>query len=297
MVEQLRMNVASVIRELEVALKVLTEAKIMSRYRRVFKGKGLEFEDFREYTETDDASTIDWRASKRANRLLIRRFKEERDMNVFILVDVSSSMLFGSTKKMKYEYAAEVAAALAHFILQSGDQVSLVLFTDKVVKFVEPGKGDKHFYVMLKQLLTASYYGGNYNLGSALKFIMNTVGENSMAFIISDFIGLEDGWEKNIRISSGKFDGVAIMVRDPRDRELPRGVGQVVISDPFSDKEMLIDSNENDMMEYENSVKLKEEKIKTSLGSGNWDFVDVSTDEEFVTPLIKFLKRRELVLR
>jgi uncharacterized protein (DUF58 family) len=97
MVKKLRMNVASVVRELEVALKVLTEAKIMSRYRRIFKGKGLEFEDFREYTVNDDASSIDWKASKRANRLLIRRFKEERDMNIFILVDVSSTMLFGST--------------------------------------------------------------------------------------------------------------------------------------------------------------------------------------------------------
>lgn len=297
MVVQLRMNVASVVRELEVALKVLTEAKIMSRYRRIFKGKGLEFEDFREYTTGDDASNIDWKASKRANKLVIRRFKEERDMTMFILVDVSSSMLFGSTEKLKHEYAAEVAAALTHFVLQSGDRVSLIMFADDVVKFVEPGKGDKHFYMMLKHLITAKYYGGSCNLSNALNFIMNTTGEKSMAFIISDFIGLDENWEGNIKLASGKFDGVAVIVRDPRDSKLPPETGQIVISDPFSGKEMLVDSNDKDRMEYERYVRLDEERIKSSLMASHWDFIEVSTKESFVMPIIKFLKRRELLLR
>ncbi len=297
MVEHLRMNVASVVRELEVALKVLTEAKVMSRYRRIFKGKGLEFEDFREYTTSDDASSIDWKASKRANKLIIRRFKEERDMNIFILVDVSSSMLFGSTEKLKHEYAAEIAAALAHFILQSGDRVALVMFSDKVVKFVEPGKGDNHFYMMLKHLITAKYYGGGYNLSNALEFIMNTTGEKGMAFVISDFIGMEENWERNIKLAAGKFDCIAIILRDPRDGKLPPETGQIVISDPFSDREMLVGSDDKDRMEYERFVRLNDERMKSSFRAGNWDFLEVSTKEGFVMPIIKFLKRRELLLR
>ena len=297
MVEQLRMNVASVIKELEVALKVLTEAKIMSRYRRIFKGRGLEFEDYREYTTDDDSSEIDWKASKRANKLVIRRYKEERDMNVFLLVDVSSTMLFGSTEKLKYEYAAELTAALAHLILQSGDRVGLVLFADNIVKFIEPSKGTKHLYMLLKSLLTAKYYGGEYDISKALSFIMNATSEKSMAFVISDFIGLKEDWKKSVKLASGKFDCIGIMLRDPRDEKLPAGFGQVVISDPFSDKEMLIDSNEKGRIEYERYVRVNENNIKTALKAGNWDIVDISTSENFVTPVIKFLKRREYLLR
>lgn len=297
MVSELRIDVASVMRELEVALKVLTEAKVMSRYRKIVKGKGLEFEDFREYTPEDDASAIDWKASKRSNKLVIKRYKEERDMNVFFAVDVSASMLFGSEKKLKYEYAAELVAAMSHFVLQSGDRVGLVMFSDTVVKYVEPGKGTNHFYMMLKGLLTPQYYGGGYSLSCAIDFLMRTIGERSMLFLISDFIGLEKGWERAAKISSGKFDSVAIMVRDPRDRSLPKETGQVVIEDPFSDREIMVDSNDHDRMEYERYVRAQEDRIRGSFKEGGWDFVEISTDEGFVMPIIKFLKRRELVLR
>ncbi len=297
MVSELRINVASVLRELEVALKVLTEAKIMSRYRRIIKGKGLEFEDFREYSQDDDASSIDWKASKRANRLMIRRYKEERDMNVFFVVDVSSSMLFGSTAKLKYEYAAGLVAALSHFVLQSGDKIGLVMFSENVVKYLKPGKGTDHFYIMLKHLLTADLYGGGYNISNALEFLMNTVGEKSMMFLVSDFIGMEKGWEKSMKICSGKFDGVAIMVRDPRDKKLPKGTGQIVISDPFSEKEVLVDSTDKERIEYERLVAEQDKAIKNALQKGRWDLLEVSTESDFVMPVITFLKRRELLLR
>ena len=297
MVAQLRIDVASVVKELEVALKVLTEARVMSRYRKIVKGKGLEFEDFRDYTSGDDASAIDWKASKRAGKLIIRRYKEERDMSVFFVVDASSSMLFGSTKKLKYEYAAELIAALAHFVLQSGDRVGLVMFTDTVTKYVEPGKGTDHFYIMLKHLLTPRFYGGGYRLGSALEFLMKTVGEKSMVFLVSDFIGLENGWEGMMKISSGKFDGVAIIVRDPRDRTLPKETGQVVIADPYTEKELLVATSERERNEYERLVRAEEERLKKIIRESNWDLLEVTTDENFVLPVIKFLKRRELLLR
>lgn len=297
MVEQLRINVASVVRELKAALKLLTEAKIMSRYRRVFKGKGLEFEDFREYTPQDDSSEIDWKASKRANQLIIRRYKEERDMNVFIMVDVSSTMLFGSTKKLKHEYAVELAAALTNLVLQSGDNAGLVMFSDDVVKFIKPSKGTKHFYIILKALLTAKYYGGEYNISNALNFIMNTTSERGMAFLISDFIGLEEDWDRSVKLASGKFDCIGIMLRDPRDEKIPSGIGQIVISDPFSDKKMLIDSSDKGRIEYERHVRINEEMIRSSMKAGNWDLIDISTAEDFILPIVNFLRRRELLLR
>lgn len=298
MVSELRVDVTSVLRELEVVMRVLTESRIVSRYRRIFKGRGLEFEDFREYTTSDDATRIDWMASKRANKLLIRLFKEERDINVFFMVDVSRSMLFGSTKKLKHEYAAELVTALSHFVLESGDKVGLLLFSDKVMKYVEPAKGTKHFYIMLKNLLTPEFYGGGYNLTNALDFLMNTVQDRSIVFIVSDFIGLEKDWEKIMKQSSAKFDGVAIMVRDPRDENLPAGVGQMVIADPYSEGEILIDCNDKaKRSEYERYVRNEKENIRATLKVARWDLLEVSTKEGFVSPLIRFLKRREILFR
>lgn len=297
MVAELRINVNSVIRELDVALGVLTEAHIVSRYRRIFKGKGLDFEDFREYVSSDDASEIDWKASKRANKLLIRQFKEERDMNVFFVVDVSTSMLFGSTDKLKHEYAAELVAALSHFVLRSGDKIGLILFTDKVVRFLQTGKSQNHYYVMLKELLTPSFYGGNFNISCALNYLKNTTGEKSLVFLISDFIGMERNWERTVKDVSGKFDGVAIIVRDPRDQRLPPESGQVVVSDPYSQKEMLIDCGDKARVGFENYVAEEERKLRAVFKNSRWDFVEVSTKEPFILPVIKFLKRRELLFR
>ncbi len=297
MVAELRINVNSVLRELDVALSVLTEAHIVSRYRRIFKGKGLDFEDFREYVVSDDASEIDWKASKRANKLLIRQFKEERDMNVFFVVDVSTSMLFGSTDKLKHEYAAELVAALSHFVLRSGDKIGLIMFTDKVVRFLQTGKSQNHYYVMLKDLLTPSFYGGNFNISTALNFLKNTTGEKSLVFLISDFIGMEKHWERTVKDASGKFDGVAISVRDPRDQKLPPESGQVVVADPYSDKELLIDCGDKASVEFENYVAEQERNLRTVFRNARWDFLEVSTKEAFILPVLKFLKRRELLFR
>ena len=298
MIHQLRVDVASVTKEMEAAMRILTEARVVSRYRKVFKGKGIEFEDFREYTTDDDASRIDWKASKRANRLLIRQFREERDMNVFFLLDVSSSMLFGSTDKLKHEYAVALTAALAHFILQSGDRIGLVLFSDKVVRYVGPGKSTEHFYIMLRNMLDPECYGGGCNLSAALKYLMNTISEKSLLFVISDFIGLERGWESAVKQASGRFDGVGVMVADPRDMRLPQDAGQVFIADPFSGSQMLIDCGDRERRaEYEAYNIRRRQAVKDVMRSARWDFVEVETDKSFVLPLIIFLKRREILFR
>jgi uncharacterized protein (DUF58 family) len=297
MVAELRINVKSVMRELDVALGVLTEAHIVSRFRKIFKGKGLDFEDFRQYVNTDDASEIDWKASKRANQLLIRQFREERDMDVFFIVDVSNSMLFGSTEKLKHEYAAELVAALSHFVLRSGDKIGLILFTDRVVKFLPTGKSQTHHYILLKYLMTPRYYGGGFKISSALNFLKRTTGEKCLVFLISDFIGMERGWERIVKDVSGKFDGVAVIVRDPRDQRLPPESGQVVVSDPYSSREMLIDCADKSRLGFESYVAEEEKKLKGILNNSRWDCLEVTTKEPFILPVLKFLKRRELLFR
>ena len=288
---KLNVEVFSLIKELEVGLKILVETRIASRYRSVFIGKGLEFEEFRNYSINDDATNIDWKASIRANKLLVKRFKEERDLDVFFLLDVSSSMIFGSTRKLKIRYAAEVLASLSYFIIQSMDRVGLFLFTDKIIKAIPPSGGNEQFYTILKILIDSSIYGGKYDLSHALRFLMRCTKKRGLLFIVSDFIGLKNDWDDAIRLASAKFDIVGIMIRDPRDEKLPIDVGQVVVGDPFSDKSIQIDPARI-KKKYESYARKEEKKIREVFLKNNCDFVKLSTDKSFIKPIIELFKKR-----
>jgi len=291
--KELEIDVKPLIRKLEAAIRKLTEGRIMSRYRRVFKGKGLEFEDFRVYKEDDDSGRIDWKASMRSSKLLIREYKEERDLDIYFLVDVSSSMVFGSTKKLKNEYAAELVAVLSYFILNSRDNVGLFMFNGEVVKKIFPANKRDQYYLILKNLVDAKLYGGGCNLTNAIELITNSTKKKSVVIIVSDFLGLkDDSWIESIKIASVKFDLIGFMIRDPRDEKLPRNVGKVIISDPFSNKEVLIDPDEIGD-EYESYTKQQRENVKKIFTRFGADLIEMHTDEDFIKPLLMFLKGRE----
>ena len=292
---ELNVDVKHLVKRMEAILQKLAEARIMSRYRRIFKGKGLEFEDFREYNEDDDASRIDWKASVRANKTLIKRYKEERDLDIYILFDVSSSMVFGSTEKLKNEYAAEFVAALSHIILFTGDKAGLFMFSDSVIKKVLPANNQDQFYVILRNLLDPNNYGGGCNLGKAIREIINFSKEKGIMVIVSDFIGLEKDWEEGIKVASAKFDVMGVMIHDPRDEVLPRNVGKVLIKDPFSKREIMVDPDEiaDKYEKYALEQKLYVKRVFTQYHA---DFLDLRTDKDFVVPFLSILKRREAEL-
>ena len=148
------------IRRLEIFTRRIMRTKFISGYLSAFKGKGLEFEDYREYTTNDDARLIDWKASVRSNKLLVKEFVEERNLNVFFLIDVSSSMVFGSTRKLKNEYTAELAASMCYAILMAGDSVGFALFADRIVDKVKPDIGMKQFFTFSRALVNPKSYGG-----------------------------------------------------------------------------------------------------------------------------------------
>jgi uncharacterized protein (DUF58 family) len=291
--KMLRVNVVSLIQKLEIILKILVDTQIISRYRSVFKGKGLEFEDYRAYTTQDDASRIDWKASVRSNQLLVKLFREERELDVYILLDASSSMIFGSTEKLKLEYAAEVAAAFSFLVLEAGDKAGLVMFNDKIVKIIPTSVGKKHFQIILHSLVNPKFYGGSYNLQNALNFVMKISKQRGLVIIVSDFIGMKKGWEDALKLASVKFDVIGIMVRDPRDEKLPEDdVGQVVIQDPYSDSALLIDPKKIREL-YEEYVRRDEEKLQRAFLNSNADLIKLSTKEPFIRPLIEyFIMRR-----
>ena len=293
---KMNVDVVTLVKKMELSLRLLIENRISSKYRSVFKGEGLEFENYREYAPGDDASRIDWRASARGAKTLVKEFREERDLSIYFLLDVSSSMIFGSGEKLKNEYAAELVASLSHFILQMGDNVGLYMFNDEVRYLVSASSSSNQYYSILKSLVDSSHYGGGYNLKNSIEYVLKTTKRKGMLFIISDFIGLKPGWDDAIKIATGKFDVVGVMIRDRRDLELPGGTGQVVISDPFTGKTMLVDPDEI-KQDYEKFSKTFEEAIHKKFSGVNADFFQLVTDEPFVKPIINFFRRRELLLR
>jgi uncharacterized protein (DUF58 family) len=291
--KKLRIDVVSLLKKLDIILKMLVDTQVVSKYRSVFKGKGLEFEDFREYTTQDDASRIDWKTSARANKLLVKLFREERELDVYILLDVSSSMIFGSTKKLKMEYAAEVAAAFAFMVTEASDKAGLTMFNEKVVKVVPASVGKKHFQVILNILVKPDFYGGGYDLEKALDFSMKVFRKKGLMIIISDFIGLKKGWEDALKLASVKFDVIGVMVRDPRDRMMPdEDLGQFVLQDAYSNSSLLVDPKKI-KKQYAEYVRREEEALKKSFMKCNADLINLSTDESFIKPIIEyFIMRR-----
>lgn len=290
----LHLDVIALVKKLEVIIKILVNTQVASRYRSVFRGKGLEFEDFRVYTPGDDAKSIDWKASVRSNDILVKEYKEERDLDVYFLLDVSSSMIFGSTEKLKLEYAAEFVAAFSYFVMKAGDKAGLIMFSDKVVNVIPTSTGENHFYILLHSLVNTEFYGGGYDIGKAVKFLMNTARERGLLIIVSDFIGLGKDWERIIKTASVMFDVIGVMIRDPRDERLPKDVGQVVLEDPYTDSNMVVDPR---MIApaYERYVKREEENIRKVFIGCNADFLKLSTSESFAKPLVEFFIRRRRV--
>lgn len=287
-----KVDLVPALRRLEILSKGLTSSKLIGAYKSVFKGKGLDFREYREYNIEDDASLIDWKASARTNQILIKQYEEERDVDVFFLVDCSSKMLFGSTQKLKAEYVIELTASLSHAILEAGDNVGLALYSNDVKEDILPSRGKTQFYTISRILLNPEYYKENeFDLRKATKFIFNYLKKSAVVIIISDFLNWKDDWEDSLNLLTTKFDVICIMVRDPRDRILPSDVGQVVIENPKTGKTLLVEP-ELIKQSYEHYVREQEDKIKRILFKANIDFADISTDKSFVKPIINlFLKR------
>ena len=279
------------IRRLEVITKNLVTTRFMGNYQSVFRGRGLEFADYREYTPQDGASLIDWKASLRSNKLLIKEFVEERELNIFFLVDISSSMVFTSTGQLKNVYATNLIASLTYAILHAGDKVGCALFNDKITEKILPQSGEEQFYLITRSLIDPKTYGGNYDLSIGLKFLLENIPKHSLVMIISDFIGLKKDWERNLKLVSSQFDVIGIMIRDPRDEKLPKESYQVTISDPFSDRKMVMDVKKM-YTKYLEHVKQEENMIRKNFQDANADFLKLTTDKPFITEIINLFRMR-----
>ncbi len=280
-------------KEVDANVKELIDVfRFLLKYKALFRGSGIEFAGLREYVQgEDDASRIEWKASLRSNRFYVKQFEEERNLDIYILVDTSSSMLFGTQEKLKSEYSAVVAGTLAYAAIESGDNVGFGMFSKDINISLAPSGDISQYYIILKNLVDPRFYGGLCNLEGALSYVLNSIGEKTALFIISDFIGIGDKWKNNFKAVSGKLDGVfGIMIRDITDSHLPEGVGNIRLSDSFSENNVLMVDMDRLKKDYEKEALKQELGIQKEFINVGAGFVKVYTNEPFAKPLVEYLQ-------
>jgi len=290
MVERkLNVDIAGAVSELEILLKKVLPKNIMYR---LLLGKGLEFDGYRNYSYGDDSSLIDWKASVRGKEILVRKYIEERDLKFMFLIDVSDSMVFGSTERLKCEYIAELSAAISHLILGSGDRFGYALYNDKIVKFGVPSTGTKQFEIFSNFLSDPLIYSGISNLNNVLINLLPTLDKSiSMVFVISDFINVDETFKKNLESLAYLFETVAIIVRDPLDNTLPDIGGEVIIQNPETKERLLINPRVAKNAYEANALK-QLNSVKQMFSDLDIDFLELSTEKRFTAEFAEFVRTR-----
>lgn len=279
------------VRQIEIRTKGLVNQVFSGEYHSVFKGRGMEFSEVREYQFGDDIRNIDWNVTARFGHPYIKVFEEERELTVMLIVDLSGSLMFGSVSKTKQRIAAELSAILAFSALKNNDKVGLILFTDKIEKFVPPRKGRKHVLRIIREVLSFEPEGKTTNIKGALEFMNNAIKKKSIAFLISDF--MDDGYEKILRIVGRKHDLIGIVLDDRREKEFPN-VGLVKLVDAETGSERWIDTGSNKVRSQMAADQKDREKVRNSVFiKSGLDRIEVTTGSNYIQPLVQFFRRRE----
>ncbi|MBS3099204.1 DUF58 domain-containing protein [Candidatus Pacearchaeota archaeon] len=286
----LNTDIPSRISELQAMMKeFILKHKL---YRILLRGKGLEFETFRTYAPDDDASTIDWKASKRANNLLVKQYRDERNLKIIFIVDVGENMIFGSSEKLKCEYSAEVVASFSHLIITTGDRVGSIIFSDKIKHYLGPAGGTRKFYQFVDILTDPETYGGASRLSNGLEFALSYLNKNiDSVVIVSDFTEFDESLVKPLTIISERFETLVLAINDPLDKSLPLFSGEIAIQDPRTGEQMLIDPRVAKAT-YERIAAEKEALLKSTCSKHNIDYLPLMTNVPFVPTLAEFLKAR-----
>lgn len=278
------------VRKIEIKTRGLTRHIFAGEYHSAFKGRGIAFSEVREYQYGDDIRSIDWNVTARFNHPYVKVFEEERELTVMLLIDVSGSGSFGTRVKFKRDIMTEVAAVLSFSAIFNNDKIGVIFFTDKVEKFITPQKGRKHILRIIRELLDFRAQSLRTNLDEPLRYLTNAIKKRCTAFIISDFIA--PGFEEALRIASNKHDVVALKVSDPAESSLP-DIGMVKVMDSETGKEKWVDtSSRNARIAYQEWWKDHMAEINNIFRRCGVDSAYISTDEDYVRPLMKLFKSR-----
>ena len=279
------------VRQIEIRTKGLVNHLFSGEYHSVFKGRGMEFSEVREYQFGDDIRNIDWNVTARFGHPYIKVFEEERELTVMLLVDLSGSLMFGSVSKTKQQVAAELSAILAFSALKNNDKVGLILFTDKIEKFVPPRKGNKHVLRIIREVLSFEPEGNATDIKAALEYMNSTIKKRSIVFLLSDFI--DDGYEKILRVLGRKHDLIGVVIDDRRENEIP-SLGLIKFTDAESGHERWVDTSSSTVRNR--LRKSREEAINKRNSifiSGGVDKIHIQAGEDYIKPLVQFFQMRE----
>ena len=284
------------VRKIEIKTKSLSHQIFAGEYHSAFKGRGMAFSEVREYQFGDDVRNMDWNVTARLRAPYVKVFEEEREMTVVLLIDVSSSGIFGTTSKTKRELLAEIAAVLSFSASANNDKVGALFFSSKVEKFIPPKKGRSHLLRIIRELLEFQPQTRGTNISEALRFLTNAIKRKCTAFLLSDLMDVNSeskpNYEEALKVAVNRHDLSVINIYDPREREFP-DVGLVRVKDAETGEEMWVDTSSKAVREHYNNWSVGVfRQSKALFNKFKVDSVSISTDQDYVKGLITFFKQR-----
>jgi len=284
-------ELAKKIRYIRIRTSKAVNDVLAGQYQSVFKGRGMEFEEVREYQPGDEIRTIDWNVTARTGKPYVKRFVEERELTVVFLVDMSASGAFGSSRQTKNDVAAELCALLAFSAIKNNDKVGLIVFTDEVEMFIPPKKGVSHVLRVIRELLYFKPAQVRTNMATALDYLGRVTTKRCVVFLISDF--QSEGFERSMRVLGKRHDLIAVSITDPREVRMP-DVGLIELEDAETGQTVLIDTGSAKVRkEYEGLGRERSDRLKEIFSSMGVDQIPISTGADYVADLVRFFLVRE----
>lgn len=282
------------VRRIEIRTNRLVNEMLAGQYQSVFKGRGMAFEEVRQYHPGDDIRLIDWNVSARMNDVFIKLFAEEREMTVMLLVDMSASEVFGTQTQNKKELAAEMAALIAFSAIKNNDRVGLIIFTDKVEKFVPPKKGSKHVLRVITEILSFEPKRRATSISAAMEFLGHITKRKSVAFLFSDF--MDEGYEHSIKVTHRRHDLIPVVLLDPLEEEIP-SLGVLYLEDLETGEVFPFDTSARARRAFKRRVLQLREWREGLFRRHKIDFINVWTHRPYLQSLMQFFRKRERRLR
>ena len=283
------------VRKIEITTRSIVRDTFAGRYVSIFKGRGMEFNEVREYQPGDDIRTIDWNVTARTGWLHVKKYIEERELTVLIVFDASGSFDFGTQVRLKRELAAEVGAVLAFSAIRNNDKVGLLVFTDEIENFVPPRKGSKYVLRIVREILHFRPRSRGTNLALALEYAMRVAKRHTVMFFVSDF--RDTGYEKILTVANRKHDIIAITITDPKEMEIPP-IGLIEVEDGETGTRAVLDLRSKASADHFGEIsESMAEARRATFARAKVDEISLRTDEDYVEPIVRFFQERQRRLR
>jgi uncharacterized protein (DUF58 family) len=278
------------VRKIEIKTRGLSRQIFAGEYHSAFKGRGMAFSEVREYQYGDDFRSVDWNVTARFNHPYIKIFEEERELTVMLLIDVSGSGEFGTQTRLKASMITEIAAVLSFSAIQNNDKVGVIMFSDKIERFIPPKKGRQHILRIIRELIDFRPQSRKTNVTIPLRYLVNAIKKRSTAFLITDF--LDDNYDDALKIAARKHDLVGLWVYDVREQEIP-SVGLIKVKDAETGELAWLDTSSVSVRNaYRENYLRKQEDTVDLLHKNGVDFAKIAAHEDYVKPLMRLFNKR-----